>query len=98
MNDKQANSNAYWWLTIFLLSVTTACIYFLIFEAQLASVWLRDNLLLSWGVLGVLICLVGFFFFRRAQSDDQHRPFDRIRGGIYCAVGGAILLALIFAD
>ena|GEM_PF-2662742 len=98
MNDKQANSNTYWWLTILLLSVATAFIYFLIFEPQLASVWLRDNLVLSWAILGVLICLVGLFFLRRALSDDQRRSVDRIRGGVYCAIGGTILLALIFTN
>lgn len=96
MTDEQTNANTKWWIVIVFLSLATTFIYFLIFQPEAVSLWLRDNLIVSWTALGVAIIGTGLFFLISAQSSGQRRSLNRIRGTIYCLIGASILLAVSF--
>ncbi|MEE4282593.1 MAG: hypothetical protein V2I41_11670 [Pseudomonadales bacterium] len=96
MTDEQTNANAKWWIVIVFLSLATIFIYFLIFQPEAVSLWLRDNLMVSWTALGVAIIGTGLFFFLSAKSSGRRRSLNRIRGTIYCLIGASILLAVSF--
>jgi hypothetical protein len=76
--------------------MATMFIYFLIFQPEAVSLWLRENIMVSWTALGVAIIGTGLFFLISAQSSDQRRSLNRIRGAIYCLIGASILLAVSF--
>ena len=94
MSDEQTNANLRWWVVIVFLGVVTAFIYVLIFQPQAAYLWLKENLLVAWAVLGVAICGTGVFFLITARSSGQRRSVNQIRGVIYCLIGACILLAV----